>query len=241
MLPLRLPFPRRPGFSLVELLVAVSIIAALGLLAAVGFNGLLTSSRQARCAANLRDIGAALHLHATEHGGALPETSHTAGIDGSWIYSLRDYLGDFDRIRICPADPKRAERLRARGTSYILNSFLFVPETDPFGEPLGPPMNHLNRIPDASRTIMAFICSDQTGTGPGNDHTHSNQWESWGNVCRDISPDRFAVRRTADHSSGRSNYLYADGRVETHAAADMKRRTGQGINIAMPPGMPVNP
>lgn len=227
----------KPGFTLVELLVAVSVIAVLALLGFMGANAAWISSRKTKCMGNLRNIGAALHLYAADRGGALPETTHTAGLDGSWIYTLEEYLGEFDETRICPADPQRGKRLQARGTSYLLNSFLFVPETDPFGEALGPAMNHLHRIPEPARTLVAFVCSDGTGVGPGNDHTHSNQWSSWSAVCRDIAPDRFATRRAIDHSRGTSNYLYADGRVESHSAADLKRKTEEGINIALPPGM----
>jgi prepilin-type N-terminal cleavage/methylation domain-containing protein/prepilin-type processing-associated H-X9-DG protein len=229
--------PGKPGFTLVELLVTIAIIVVLAVLAVAGGSALLMSSRQAKCMGNLRNICAALHLYAADRGGALPETTHTAGLEGSWIYALEEYLGEFDESRICPADPQRDERLGARGTSYLLNSFIFVPETDPFGMPAGPAMNHLNRIPEPSRTLVAFVCSDTTGTGPGNDHTHSNQWDSWSAVCRDIAPDRFSINPAHDHSRGRSNYLYADGRVESMSAAEVKRRTEQGINIALPPGM----
>jgi len=226
-----------PGFTLVELLVTISMIGVLAVLAVMGANAVLASSRQVKCMGNLRNIGAALHLYAADRGGALPETTHTAGLDGSWIYALGEYLGDFDETRICPAVPQRDERLRARGTSYLLNSFIFVPETDPFGMPMGPAMNHLNRIPEPSRTLVAFVCSDTTGVGPGNDHTHSNQWGAWSAVCRDIAPDRFSLSPARDHSRGKSNYLYGDGRVESMSAAEVKRKTDQGANIALPPGM----
>lgn len=227
----------KPGFTLVELLVTISIIVVLAVLAVAGGSAVLTSSRQAKCMGNLRNIGTALHLYAADRGGALPGTTHTAGLDGSWIYALEEYLGEFDETRICPADPLRDQRLRARGTSYLLNSFIFVPETDPFGMPVGSAMNHLNRIPEPSRTLVAFLCSDTTGVGPGNDHTHSNQWDSWSGVCRDIAPDRFSNMPAHDHSRGRSNYLYVDGRVESISAAELKRKTDQGANIALPPGM----
>lgn len=224
------------GFTLVELLVLMAIIGTLGTLVALGARTALVSSRQSVCAGNLRNIGIALHLYAEDHGGNFPETTHSTSLDNAWVYQLETYLGDFDNIRVCPEDPKRSERMKARGTSYILNSFIFVPETDPFGEPVGPSLNRLSAIPDPSRTLIAFICSDRTGTGPGNDHTHSNQWSSWSAVIRDISPGRFGGT-TADAAKGRSNYLYVDGRVESMSAADVKRKINAGINIAYPPGL----
>ncbi len=224
------------GFTLVELLVVIAIIGTLGTLAALGARSALSSSRQAACAGNLRNIGIGLHLYADDHGGKFPETSHSVSLDQAWVYQLENYLGDFDNIRVCPEDPKRTERVKARGTSYILNSFIFLPETDPFGEPLGPALNRLAAIPDPSRTLIAFICSDRTGIGPGNDHTHSNQWSSWNAVIRDISPSRFGGT-AADTTKGRSNYLYVDGRVESMRASEVKREITSGNNIAYPPGL----
>lgn len=131
------------GFTLVELLVVISIIASLAAVAALGARSVMLSSKQATCASNLRNIGLALHLYAQDHEGKFPETTHTSDLETAWIYSLKDYLGDFEKIRICPADPQAAERLKAKGTSYVLNSYIFVPEIGPFGELEGPQLNRL--------------------------------------------------------------------------------------------------
>lgn len=224
------------GFTLVELLVVISIIASLAALAALGARSVMVSSKQATCASNMRNIGLAMHLYAQDHDGRFPETTHTAELETAWIYSLKNYLGDFEETRICPADPKGPERMKAKGTSYVLNSYIFVPEVGPFGEPEGPQLNRLQAIPEPSQTLMAFVCSDGTGTGPGNDHTHSNQWSSWPAVCRDISPDRFGGT-AENHTNGRSNYLYVDGRVESIRAGDLKGEIERGVNVAKPPGI----
>ncbi len=225
------------GFTLVELLVVVAVIATLATLGVLGGRAALTSSRQAACMGNLRNIGTALHLYASDHDGQFPETTHSTDLDGAWLYQLETSLGDFENTRVCPEDPKKKERLKAKGTSYILNSYIFVPETDPFGEPTGPALNRVSSIPEPSRTIIAFICSDNTGTGPGNDHTHSNQWSSWASLAGDISPGRFGGSKT-DRIKGRSNYLYVDGRVESISAIEVKRKIDAGLNIAKPPGVP---
>lgn len=216
------------GFTLVELLVSLAIVSGLAVTTFGVVTGMRARTDEVACANNLRQIGIGLQAYAQDHGH-FPETTHTESLERSWIFALEDYLGDFDEARICPADPKAAERLEAEGTSYILNSFIFVPKTDPFGRPTGRLMNRPNRIPHPSRTMMAFVASDEVGVAAGNDHTHSERWDSWSAVIRDIAPDR--------HGDERSNYLYADGRVASIAAAEVRRRIENGDNIAEPPGM----
>jgi prepilin-type N-terminal cleavage/methylation domain-containing protein/prepilin-type processing-associated H-X9-DG protein len=221
---------KRPecGFTLVELLVSLAIVSGLAVTTFSVVKGARARTDEINCANNLRQIGIGLQTYAQDHG-QYPETTHTESLEQSWIFALEDYLGDFDEVRICPADPKAAERLKAEGTSYILNSFIFVPKTDPFGRPMGRALNRPNRIPHPSRTMLAFVASDEVGVAAGNDHTHSEQWNSWSAVTRDIAPDR--------HGDERSHYLYADGRVESIPAAKVRRRIENGDNIAEPPGL----
>lgn len=226
----------RQGFTLVELLVVIVIIAALVALALTATRSALVRSKQATCAQNMRQIGVGLRLYADENNGKFPETAHTASLDRAWIFQLEPYLGDFDELRVCPADPKRVERLEAGGTSYVLNSFVFVPMVDGFGQTIGKSLNRVSLIPEPARTILAFCCSDDVGTGPGNDHTHSDRWTSWSALLRDIAPDRHGGP-SSSRTEGRGNYLFADGSVATWSAAEVKRRIENGDNIAAPPGV----
>lgn len=229
---------KQAGFTLLELLVVVAMIGGLSTLAFLGARGAISASKQAASTTNMRNIGLALRMYADDNAGKFPETTHTASLGKAWIYALESYMGDFDETRVCPADPKREERRRANGSSYILNSYIFVPRMGPFGNAIGPQLNRVNAIPDPSRTLMAVVCSERTGVGAGNDHTHSNLWKSWSAVCNDISPDRFGgSARASDKTRGRSIYLYVDGRVEAMPANEVKTKIERGINIAKPPGV----
>ncbi|GAA5130922.1 hypothetical protein GCM10023212_41420 [Luteolibacter yonseiensis] len=194
-----------------------------------------SSAKKVICMGNLRTIGVAMHAHAQENGGVLPLTTHSTTLDQAWIYRLEDHLGNFDEVRICPSDPRGKERLEARGTSYILNSFVFVPSVDAFGRPRGKAMNRLINMDDPTRTLLATVCSDDVGVAPGNDHTHSESWKKWSVVCRDIAPGRHGSSR-GDGMDGGSNYLYADGHVSFIRATELKRQIESGINPAQPPG-----
>jgi prepilin-type processing-associated H-X9-DG protein len=186
----------------------------------------------------MRQLGLGLVSYATGNNGRLPGTQHFQqfGSRESWIYTIRDYLGgEIEDIRTCPADPKGPERARNDASSYILNNYLDSGAVDIFGSPL-PGRGNIRTISDPSRTIMLFIIAESKGAGPGNDHIHGSGWRTWPRVLADIQPDRHRRGAAApDHSKGSANYLYADGHVQSIPAAEMKRRTESGQNIALPP------
>jgi len=183
---------------------------------------------------NLRNIGVALQIYAQENGGIYPLTTHSSTLDRAWIYALEEHLGEFDEARICPADPKAKERLAASGTSYTLNSFVFVPSVDAFGRPRGKAMNRPANLADPAGTLLAVICSDHVGISPGNDHTHSALWNSFSAIRRDVATDRHGPGNPQGTKGG-SNYLYADGHVRLIPGATIKELVKSGINPARPP------
>jgi len=226
------------AFTLIELLVVVAIIAVLAGLLVPAVGRVRARGNEAACAANMRQIGASLLLYANDHDGDFPETSHTTGVkfDRAWIFALRPYMQNCDKVRISPADPQGKARLQANGTSYILNSYIFVPEIGPFGE-IGESLGNVRRLPLPARTILAFNTSDQQGASVLSDHTHGERWPgNWARVCADIQPDRHrAGTPKPDHTDGSANYLFADGHVQAIAASEVKRHIDRGLPFAKPP------
>lgn len=239
---MRLPESRSQSgaFTLIETITVVAILAVLVVAIVPAMQRAFVAAQRAECSSNLRQIGTAIHLYANDHDGRLPGTTHELNVnfDRAWVFTLKEYLGNVDEVRICPADPKGPDRLKANGTSYILNSFVFVPRIGPFGERLPGSINNVRAISQPSKTLFAAIVSDKQSASVQNDHSHSELWtRSWGAVCADIQPDRFTTNPASDHTRGSANYLFADGHVESIDAGELKERFARGENIALPPDL----
>jgi prepilin-type N-terminal cleavage/methylation domain-containing protein/prepilin-type processing-associated H-X9-DG protein len=217
---------QRGAFTLIELLVVIAIIAILAAMLLPALSRAKRKSHQAACMSNLRQIGLAMRLYADDNDGWLPTTTHGSTTNASWIYQLSGQLANVDRIRLCPSDPKREERLAAHAASYTLNEYTAVDLTDPFGNLLES-NRKLDRLRFPTATILTFEISDAVGISAMNDHTHSRQWLlGWSSVTADIQPTR--------HGSS-ANCLFADGHVASLAAAILKARIAAGDNFAKPP------
>lgn len=102
---------RRAGFTLVELLVVIAVIA---ILAGLLLPALAAGKRKAqsiRCVSNLRQIGMTVRIHADDHEGRLPrarasgdETNRVAGGLPLIQEVLAPLLGTNNDVFRCPAD-----------------------------------------------------------------------------------------------------------------------------------------
>lgn len=71
---LKLPFSNDRGLTLTELLTVVAVLAILAALLMPVVPEIVAASHKSRCVANLRQIGAVIHLYAAENNGDLVPT-----------------------------------------------------------------------------------------------------------------------------------------------------------------------
>jgi len=233
------------AFTLIELLVVITIIAMLLAILLPSMNMARMHAKRLTSASNMRQIGLALQMYADDNKGFFPETTH--GLTGqearkrSWIFTLSPYVGDVNEIRICPADPKRKECLANGLSSYVLNEYIAVDNVDPFGRVVGSSYRNLHRLKKPSQTITTFVGADNLSVSLTSDHTHSRLWFlpapniPWNTIRKDIQPDRYFISRSPGNTNGSSLHLYADSRVETIKAKDLKEMADKFENFAKPP------
>ncbi|MGD8501676.1 MAG: type II secretion system protein, partial [Phycisphaerales bacterium] len=124
---------RTKGFTLIELLVVIAIIA---LLLGILMPALGRAKKQAqatRCLANLKQIGLAMHLYATDYNYLVPRAEVRPGvalfdgIDMRWPVLFMPFVGGktvkFDhyyevKIYDCPSYPIKEQTL-----DYCVNAF----------------------------------------------------------------------------------------------------------------------
>lgn len=237
----------RTAFTLVELLVVISVIGVLVALLLPAVQAARAAARRTQCASNMRQVGLAVHQYANLHDGQMPlayhDTAHVSR-EESWIFTLAPYMESVDAIRICPDDPQADERLRDRETSYILNSYLSVDPPDLEYLPSEVQDNYravrnLWDVAETNRAILMF----ESAEGIKYDHTHGWEWFSGYNVQYQ-SPqlplvwNAYQAQVAAERHSGNSaNYLFGDGHVELISAEQIQQWCHEGTasnNFARP-------
>lgn len=187
---------RHGGFTLVELLVVMAVIALLAALLFPASRESLRKAHATKCLSAMRQMGLAVQLFAVDHDGRLPGTAH----GDSWTNSLTVYLGR-NFIGRCPAVPRH----RARVT-YGWNDCL---ATNGAGMSVA-----LLEAPSLTMA-MAELAIDQSS-----EHFHFSGVR--GGPAR-LTPNQFKAAVNVEVHGVGANYLFVDGHVANVAWAEVQR------------------
>lgn len=209
--------PRGGGFTLVELLVVIGIIALLIGMLMPTLSRVRVSADRTRCLSNLRQLAIAQSAYAAAHRNALV-VAGDGQEQGAWMELLRPYTGTAD-LRRCPSDqsvhfvePTAAGRLRH--TSYGVSNLVSVTHA---------PSAYANvrmvtHVRSASRTIQ-FAELAERGTPAVSDHVHVQDFYSA--LLPQLTLSRIGQQIPLGRHGGRPaqwnavlNYSFLDGHAE---------------------------
>jgi prepilin-type processing-associated H-X9-DG protein/prepilin-type N-terminal cleavage/methylation domain-containing protein len=122
---------RRLAFTLTELLVTLAVIGILAALLTLVLGRARRSAQNAVCLGNLKQVGAAALLYASDNKGYLPVAGSTSDSGNHWQRVLYEggYIGDY-RATLCPSlmrsddDSIRPNVLPAKNQGYGMRMWI---------------------------------------------------------------------------------------------------------------------
>lgn len=200
------------GFTLVELLVVIVIIAALATLSISVLRRSIHKADTVRCASQMKNLGIGIVLFSQDHQGQFPRSSHSAGAYGEpgWAITVAPYLGvsqsDIDHSWASifntqfrsPSDPSKDIYIY----SYALNvHFELNPDGDDY-QGVPKTWRCFEQVPAPESTILLA----QPKPVRFGDHLMCHQWRS-------VQAAKNALNYKIHE--GKANYLFVDTHVET--------------------------
>lgn len=207
--------PEEKAFTLIELLTVLAMIAILAALLLLALNSAVESSRTAKCASNLRQIGVAIFAYANDHDGNLPVQywwTDSAAPPALSCYPgqpnglgfLAPYLGVEDTYLGLGVKPKVFDCPSAPGHYFFNNA----------------------DIPNwCSYVYQSPNTADYGATDPNLPNKAVNCTASMALVTETA---QIWGGRPAPHKGKKVNVLYGDGSVETVPALMQSNNTTQG-------------
>jgi prepilin-type N-terminal cleavage/methylation domain-containing protein/prepilin-type processing-associated H-X9-DG protein len=178
----------REGFTLVELLVVIGIIAVLISMLLPALNKVRSQSMALQCGANLRQLGIAFQMYANDNRGRLPSL-WDENTKLWWYHEITPYMGKrakdksqyrfgyngvdtsvFERFMPCPAREPHVRHDQSYGVNYTgVFSYWVDARNHPPGSSLGDPAFYgsarLSKVP--AYVWVAADLKTNVGTVPG--------------------------------------------------------------------------
>lgn len=204
------------GFSLIELLVVISIIAAVLAILMPGLGKARSMARRTVCAANLRQIDIAMHSYLSINDDTYPAAQDPVRTDPNiWLWMGRGWRGFLSphlggkidannpSVLLCPADKIAPKKWESTSYSYSLAFYHSPKDIDSLTSPYSdlttlPPMPQkpVSVAKPSGKIIVGEWLSNHRQVEQGD-----NGWWCW---------------------LGRRNYLFADGQVRFLKADEIR-------------------
>lgn len=220
---------KRSNFTLIELLIVISIIAILAGMLLPALNSAREKGRAASCQSNLKSIGTAHSMYQGDNQDFICPSAYSASTTGEvWSVFLMPHLGmpnatPYDsttyyvpgaKVFRCPSHTKNVDKNYPR--SYATNIYLMRKYGDGVGnDTIAPPkyLPKVTRIRKGSSIILTLDCqTPQTVATVGGRLTFIR------NTAEEVDLgwiyDRSANYVVKPHSKS-SNTLYLDGHVKS--------------------------
>ena len=214
----------RKGFTLVESLIAILIIASLAVLMFSGYQKVIERSRDTQCLNNMRTVMQRIHSYLADNNGIMPAFKNPAIGDTWWyyLYSPTEFK-DFNREMVCPAKDKPNLKYKLAGKIDLEGSYVFNKNIGWVANPAypddgsGKPVKNLLAVRNPS--TLAVLGEWSQDTEPGTRLTFS----SWVDVLGRHNEGRYATIYFLD---GHAERLRRDPEInEVPTASDMLPRT----------------
>ena len=204
---------RRTGFTLIELLVVIAIIAILAAILFPVFARAREKARQTACLSNLKQLGTAISMYASDNDGQMPwqQTYVQWGYTGNlgmpgWTESIYPYVKN-KQIYLCPSGP--ANTL----SHYSFNQYAM---SIAYGWASVYGSYTLDSSPDPSAAIMVFDGGGTSATWPdaaSADSDLTNEMQILGGTDDASEGDLCALSFPGRHNGG-NNMLFMDGHTK---------------------------
>ena len=227
---------KRDAFTLVELLVVISVVALLMSLLVPSLEKARKQARQLACRNNLKQIGMAACLYAEDNEEYIPRGGET----GTWFQLFMPFLGnevekakgDYRNVKIyrCPSFPRNGVDylgvpFREQTVCFVVSSWTFKDRDDMVGEEVWEPTK-LSQFDRPASTI--YMAENEAGPWraviTNEDHPDLMRYDVWSpsHLPNSDSTDVTLGRRVArDRHRGGGNTLWLDWHVEWVASEDM--------------------
>lgn len=199
------------GFSLVELVVTVAILAILVSLAVPAVADAHRKTQNTQCLSKLKILGSGIALYSQDNDWEFPRSFHSCSGAGKteWSRAILPYLGLpsnpstiewtalFNKFYRCPADKQTDPNI----WSYALNVYF---ELSPDGDDYAGAPATWNRITNVNHPSASILLAEPRGIYFG-DHLMCHQWSGLAGARNALDSKRHGKT---------SNYLFVDGHAE---------------------------